>query len=190
ATIASAALSLAMARAYLAARKTADVVHVHVPNPWAVVLVLLFPPRGAIVVGAHAVSTRYGWLQAPHDWLMRALYRRSATIIASAKSNIRHLGLSEFQDNVQVMPYGISADRVGNGASSSAARPTVLFVGRLVYYKGLETLIDAAAHIEADIDVLGDGPLYGELAHRARTNGVADRVRFIRDADDDELRRR
>ncbi|MPZ12803.1 MAG: glycosyltransferase, partial [Kiloniellaceae bacterium] len=77
-TLASAPLSLAMARAYLAARKTADVVHVHVPNPWAVVLVLLFPPRGAIVVGAHAVSTRYGWLQAPHDWLMRALYRRSA----------------------------------------------------------------------------------------------------------------
>jgi glycosyltransferase involved in cell wall biosynthesis len=188
-TVASAPLSIAMASAYLSARRRADIVHVHVPNPWAVLLVLVFPPRGAIVVGAHAASTRYGVLQAPHDWLMRTLYRRSAAIMVSARSNVRHLGLDGHPGEIRVVPYGIDENRTAGDAERAADSRTVLFVGRLVYYKGLETLIDAAADIKADVVVLGDGPLHDDLVQRCHAAGVADRVRFVRDADDEELRR-
>lgn len=74
-TLASAPLSLAMVRKYGRVRATADVVHVHVPNPWAVLLVLLLRPAYAVVVSVHAASTRYRVLRRPHDALMRHLYR-------------------------------------------------------------------------------------------------------------------
>jgi len=190
ATIASSPLSVAMARAYLTSRNTADVVHVHVPNPWAVLLVLLFPPHGAIVVGAHAASTRYGLLRRPHDWLMRTLYRRAAAVVVSARSNVCHLGLAGYPGETRIVPYGIGTRRFAADTSTlKTVQPTVLFVGRLVYYKGLDTLIDAATHLNAEVVLLGDGPLYPELVERCVDVGVADRVRFVRDADDEELRR-
>ncbi len=121
AKVASAPLSLAMGRAYLASRKDADVVHVHVPNPWAVLLVLLFPPRGAVIVGAHAASTRYGPLQWPHDRLMRALYRRAAAVVVSARSNIAHLSLAGYGGEISVIPYGIGAGRFAENVDSTGA---------------------------------------------------------------------
>lgn len=189
AKVASAPLSLAMGRAYFAYRKDADVVHVHVPNPWAVLLVLLFPPRGAVIVGAHAASTRYGPLQRPHDRLMRALYRRAAAVVVSARANITHLGLAGHGGKISVIPYGIGADRFAENVDSRGASPTVLFVGRLVYYKGLDILIDAAAEVDAQFVVLGDGPLHDDLVRQRDARGHGGRIRFVRDADDEQLRR-
>lgn len=190
AKIASAPLSIAMWRAYLACRKTADVVHLHVPNPWAVLLVLMFPPRGRVIVGAHAASTRYGILQVPHDRLMRALYQRAAAVVVSARSNVRHLGLTEHRGEIRIVAYGISANRFAAIPDRRADHATVLFVGRLVYYKGVDVLIDAAVHLDASVVVLGDGPLHADLVRRRNANGLHSRVSFVRNADDEELRRR
>lgn len=189
AKIASAPLSIAMCRAYLGGRKAADIIHVHVPNPWAVLLVLVCPPHGRVIVSAHAASTRYGILQVPHDLLMRSLYQRAAAVVVSARSNIRHLGLDHHRGEIRIVPYGISADRFVHPADRRAESATVLFVGRLVYYKGVDILIDAAVHLDASVIVLGDGPLHADLVRRRNENGLDARIRFVRDADDEELRR-
>jgi rhamnosyl/mannosyltransferase len=60
----------------------------------------------------------------------------------------------------------------------------VLFVGRLVAYKGLETLLDAAPRIRGRIVVVGDGPLRGLLAGRIAREGLGDKV-FLAGAVDD-----
>jgi glycosyltransferase involved in cell wall biosynthesis len=56
------------------------------------------------------------------------------------------------------------------------------FVGRLVPYKGPDMLIEAAAPMLRDgrlvLDIVGDGPMMGDLRAQATGLGVADRVRF------------
>src|SRR5258707_1265976 len=58
--------------------------------------------------------------------------------------------------------------------------PLCVAAGRLVRKKGFEYLIDALALAPGIVlAIAGDGTLAGELQARARTAGVADRIRFL-----------
>ena len=58
-------------------------------------------------------------------------------------------------------------------------RPTLFFHGRLHPQKGLDVLIDALPHIEADVQIAGAGALEAELRQRAVTNRVAEKIEFL-----------
>jgi glycosyltransferase involved in cell wall biosynthesis len=55
-----------------------------------------------------------------------------------------------------------------------------VFVGRLEKQKGVDVLLDGFARLDpaAQLWIVGDGSLRGELEEKARTLGVLDRVRF------------
>ncbi|HSQ75442.1 MAG TPA: glycosyltransferase, partial [Bacteroidota bacterium] len=66
--------------------------------------------------------------------------------------------------------------------------PLVLFVGRLVYYKGLEYLVDAMARIpEGKLVIVGSGPLQDELERQIRSLRCADRITILPHLDSEEL---
>lgn len=193
--VASAPISLALLRAWWRARRSAEIVHVHLPNPWAALLVLAVPTRAPVVASVHAVSTRYGLLQRPHAALTHRILRRADSIIVSAQANAELFGLGAYRDKVTVVPYGIDPARIrppdqpGSQADNEVPADTrrVLFVGRLVYYKGLDTLLSAAPNIDAELIVLGDGPLYPQLHAQVTQRALIGKVRFVRDADDTAL---
>jgi rhamnosyl/mannosyltransferase len=58
---------------------------------------------------------------------------------------------------------------------------TVLFVGRLRYYKGLHVLLDAMPRVEGTLVLAGDGPERASLEAQARELGLAEKVRFLGD---------
>jgi rhamnosyl/mannosyltransferase len=57
--------------------------------------------------------------------------------------------------------------------------PRILFVGRLVYYKGLHVLIDAMTRCPGTLLVVGDGPLESDLRRQVAALGLDARVRFF-----------
>lgn len=124
-----------------------------------------------------------------HNALNRRLLDRAAAIIVSMPANADVPELAPHADKIVVIPFGIDPGRLASsGEQDCDARPIdVLFVGRLVYYKGLDTLIAAAAQIDAQVVLLGDGPLYARLRDSVSTCGLEGRVRFLRDADDAQL---
>jgi rhamnosyl/mannosyltransferase len=66
----------------------------------------------------------------------------------------------------------------------------VLFVGRLVYYKGLEYLIEAMVSLpELQLVISGRGPLEGRYRALTKKIGLEDRVHFLGLVDDEELQR-
>jgi rhamnosyl/mannosyltransferase len=93
------------------------------------------------------------------------------------------------------MPYFVDTDRldpsqVGNGELETLrARypgPVVLTVARLVYYKGLDVLIDTARSLQATVLIVGDGPLAGPLREMAR--GLTN-VEFVGEVSERDLLR-
>jgi rhamnosyl/mannosyltransferase len=99
-------------------------------------------------------------------------------------------------DKCRVVPYGIHVERfdatpemLARAAEfrSPHRRPIVLFVGRLVYYKGAEVLVRAMPDIDADVVLIGEGPLELELRELGRELGVAERLTFLTPMDDFDL---
>ncbi len=55
----------------------------------------------------------------------------------------------------------------------ASTRPIVLFVGRLVYYKGADVLVRAMRQYDADLVMIGTGPMEAELREFAVAHGIS-----------------
>ena len=94
---------------------------------------------------------------------------------------------------LKLIPPGV--DLPAAGPRERAERPTILTVARLRdRYKGHDVLIEALASIRAQVPaaelvVIGDGPLRGELEALADSAGVGGAVRFLGAVSDEERNR-
>ena len=92
--------------------------------------------------------------------------------------NARHLGALAPAADIHEIVMGVDAERFRRRTRHPGGR-TVIAVGRLVEKKGFADLIAAIALIEAELLLVGDGPLRAELERSARDLGVADRVTML-----------
>ena len=73
-----------------------------------------------------------------------------------------------------------AAARAAELRAEHAGRKIVLFVGRLVYYKGADVLVRAMADVDADLVIDRPRPARGRAARdRRRATAVADRITFL-----------
>lgn len=86
--------------------------------------------------------------------------------------------------------FGIDPEVFRPPGDLPSPRPfTVGFAGRLVKEKGILVLLHALAGLEADwrLDLVGDGPLRGELEREAARLGLGARVKFLGGAPSAEM---
>ncbi|HEX2190392.1 MAG TPA: glycosyltransferase [Longimicrobiaceae bacterium] len=164
----------------------ADVVHLHLPNPAAVVAYLASGHRGRLVVSYHSDVVRQRVLDAAFRPILRRLLDRADAIVAATPNYLRSSPtLARYRERCHVIPYGIplgAFERRDAEVAEIRARygpRIVLGVGRLVYYKGFEHLIEAMREVDGHLLIVGNGPLRGALQERARAAGVADRVTLL-----------
>lgn len=164
-----------------------DVVQVSLQNPMAVLAVLLARPAGRLVAWYHHDIVRQKGLGRAFAPLQAAFFRRADAIVATSREYAESSpALRGFQDKVHVIPLGIDEARLGlEGAEEPARRlrerfggPLIVFVGRLVYYKGLACLFEAMRGLDARLLVVGRGPLEAQLRASARRPGLDGRVFF------------
>jgi rhamnosyl/mannosyltransferase len=164
----------------------ADIVHLHLPNPAAVLAYLASGHRGRLVVSYHSDVVRQRFLAAAFEPFLQWLLRRAEAIIVATPNYLDSSpALARHRDRCIVIPYGVSdTEFQATDAEVAALRQRygdriVLGVGRLVYYKGFEHIIDAMTEIEGHLLIVGDGPLRPELEARAVARGISDRVTFL-----------
>ena len=88
-------------------------------------------------------------------------------------------------ERISVIPLGLDAPRT-EPRDAKGEEFTVLFVGQLRPYKGVETLVRAAKHIPAGrVVIVGDGPERQRLEQLAADRGATNVV-FRGSVDDDE----
>lgn len=173
-------------------RRRYDVVHFHFPHPMGVMSYLLGwrAHRHAVVVTYHSdVVKQVNLLKAYRPFMDRLLERADAILCTSPDYMKGSEALAPLQHKCHVVPYGIDtaqfepSDQVRREAAGIRARfrdrPIVLGVGRLIYYKGFEHAIRAMRDVDAELVLVGDGPLRAPLERLAREAGVAERVHFV-----------
>ena len=181
---------------------TADLVHAH---DWLVAFAARTLKRACrlpLVATIHA--TEYGRNGGLHTDLQRYIhsaewmlgYEAARVIVCSEfmRQEVQRV-LTLPKDKVRVIGNGINPERLALPAAARAGlaafRATlaaeheqiVLFVGRMVREKGIETLVEAMPRVLAAVPtvrfVLVGGPHDGGTVERAARLGMADRVRYM-----------
>jgi glycosyltransferase involved in cell wall biosynthesis len=166
-----------------------DIIHLHLPNPTGVLAVLASGYRGRVVVTWHSDIVRQRRLARLYRPVERILLNRCPTIIASSPAYIASSPvLREHADRCLSIPFGIDAERFDvRHVDQSLLRDLrqrhgprmILSVGRLVYYKGIQFLIQAMAKVDAKLVIIGEGPMRPALEQEVAALGIADRVTFL-----------
>jgi glycosyltransferase involved in cell wall biosynthesis len=164
----------------------ADIVHLHLPNPMAVLAYLASGHRGRLVVTYHSDTVRQRVLGALFEpFLHQALGRCSAIIATSPDYKRTSSVLARYPDRCHVVPYGIALDQFERRDSTAVdmlrrqyGERLIISVGRLVYYKGFEYLIRAMAQVRGKLLIIGDGPLRNSLQQLALELGLTEKIVF------------
>jgi rhamnosyl/mannosyltransferase len=169
----------------------ADVVHMHLPNPAAVMAYLASGHRGRLVVSWHSDVVRQKVLNAAFQPILRRLLDRADAIVAATPNYVASSPtLARYRDRTHVIPYGIPVggfERPGDAVAALRERfgeRMVLGVGRLVYYKGFEHLVEAMRAVDGHLVIVGTGPLRRPLEERVRALGLEGRVTLVGGVDD------
>jgi rhamnosyl/mannosyltransferase len=165
----------------------ADIVHMHLPNPIAMCALLASRLRVRLVASWHSDIVRQKILNRVFEPIQHKFLGRCGAVVATSPMYVESSPmLSAYEARCKVIPYGIHAESFQIIDRAAVARirarygkRIVLTVGRLVYYKGIEYLIRAIKEVDANLIVIGNGPLLGRLGREAQIHGVADRVFFL-----------
>lgn len=177
-------------------RLDADLLHFHFPYPWGEAAALLSRSRRPYVVTYHMDIVRQRWLGAAYRPLASRFLAGAARIITfSRELRQSSPALAPFRHKTEVIPGGVDIARWSTPRPESAAlrarwsrgKPIALFVGRMVYYKGLEHLVRALPEVDVTLVLVGTGPLRARLEQLARELGVRERVVFAGVLSDDAL---
>jgi glycosyltransferase involved in cell wall biosynthesis len=122
--------------------------------------------------------------------LLRRVLSQADAVIAATPSYLESSPwLQPVRHKCVIMPYGIDTRYFSPGPKEPRAALQLLFVGRLRYYKGLDTLLQALPDVpEAQLTVVGEGQMEAKWRHLSRNSGLDGRVRFAGSPADGALR--
>jgi glycosyltransferase involved in cell wall biosynthesis len=170
----------------------ADVIHLHLPNPIAILAYLASGHKGLLVVTYHSDIIRQRLLRGAFQPILRRALDRCKALIATSPNYVESSPvLSAYRERCRVIPHGILVERFQRCDSVVVSKirerygpRIVVSVGRLIYYKGIEYLIRAMARVKGRLLIVGDGPLRARLEQEAQAHGVGQRVVFLGEIQD------
>jgi glycosyltransferase involved in cell wall biosynthesis len=173
----------------------ADLIHVHLPNPTAVLAYMASGSRRKLVVTYHSDTVRQTLLGTAFEPILDRFLEQSAAIIVTSPNYLETSRvLARHRDRCHVIPYGIPLQQFEtcdpaaiDGVRQKFGERLLLGVGRLVYYKGFEYLIEAMSSVKGKLLLVGTGPLLKKLQAHAAARGVSDRVVFLGEIQNEDV---
>jgi glycosyltransferase involved in cell wall biosynthesis len=176
---------------------SADLLHMHHPNPTGDAALLLSGFHGPVVMTYHSDVVRQRQLMRLYGPLQERTMRRCDVIMPTSPNYIESSEwLQRHRDRCTVLPLGIDLSRFSMTADVEAAAarvrarypgPIVIFVGRLRYYKGLHFLVEAMRNVNATLLLGGTGPEQDRLAQQIRDLNLEERVHMLGDLSEEQL---
>lgn len=198
--ISSAPISPAMFAWARRLKRAFDIVHLHFPYPLGEMAHLFSGSRAKTVITYHSDIVRQKVLRVVYRPFLWRVLRRADRILATSPRYIETSPyLSCLRDKCVVVPLGTQVERFADVDPARAANlrsqlsnnppnRLILSVGRLRYYKGLDTMIRALPALPTvRYIIIGTGPMEAEWRALAESLGVADRVVFAGEVPNAEL---
>ncbi len=157
----------------------------------------LFGERVAVIARPAGIA----WVQPQYNFLVKSVLFFLETIAYKLADAVVFLSPQEreqFEKKMGFLPKrvalistGVNTARFKRATGERARKQlglrgkTIVFVGRLIQVKGLEYLIKALPRVRgnAQLVILGDGPLRAELERLARELGVEKKIFFVKRGD-------
>ena len=160
--------------------RNADVLHVHAPNILAALVSIFMPKYIKVVVQWHADIVDKGLIGHLVRPLERAMLKRADEVVCTTPVYAAEsIALQPFLHKISTVPLGIH--ETPPSVCPNSLGDYVLFVGRLVPYKGLSVLLDAIPHVDKSVRfvLVGEGPEEQPLREQATRLGINDKVMFM-----------
>ena len=187
-----------------------DIIHFHMPFPLGDAAYFLSGFKGKIIVWWHSDIIRQKSLMRVYKPLMDKFLKRADCIIVATEGHINGSKyLAPYRSKCVIIPFGIDIRAITTvprqiskqipelvpGQNSSQITSgvnkvkKVLFIGRLIYYKGVDILLNAFSSVHgAQLYLAGDGPLRAQLEKQAKDLGIAKDVIFTGHVDNEQLK--
>lgn len=169
----------------------ADVINYHFPWPFMDLVHMMIPSGKPTIVTYHSDVVKQRLLLPLYRPIMHR-FLSSVTHIVATSPNYLHSSrvLGKYRDKTHVIPIGLdeadyprASHKLKASWSARFAKPFFLFVGVLRYYKGLHTLLEAAKSVDADIVIVGVGPMESELKFQVIRSNLSN-LHFLGMVDD------
>ena len=175
--------------------KEADLIHVHSPNPLAELICLLIPKEKPVVVTYHSDVVRQKLLVPFYAPILKRFLNRVRKVFVATQNHIDHSQfLPHYKAKCEIIPFGIKDEKFEctHEIIEATAKvrqdhgPYILFVGRLVGYKGIDVLINSAQNFDYKIVIVGQGPEENNLKKLTHKLGLEKQITFLGHVDSKE----
>lgn len=166
-----------------------SIIHVHLPNPTAIMAILHVRFKGKIIVHWHSDIIRQKIAKFFFNPFQKRLLKMASTIVVTSQNYLEGSDdLKPFRNKVQIVPIGIDHQEFPKNPNLSdrirrkfAGKKVVFALGRHIYYKNFSTLIDAVKTFDENTILLlgGEGELSSELKNQVIKNSLEDNVVFL-----------
>ncbi len=171
-------LSLSFLWKFRRMAKQADVVEIHTPFPLGDLACLLSGYKGRVVIAWHSDVVKQKKLLKLYKPLLMRFLKRADAIIAATPGHVDSSPfLSQFREKCHIIPYALETEDYETAVrlpilTEKLQRPgsvKLFFAGRLVYYKGVDVLLEAFRQVHGcELFLCGMGPLEAELREKAQ----------------------
>jgi len=180
-----------------------DIIHLHMPFPLGDLACLLSGFKGKLILYWHSDVVRQKKMMLLYKPLMNWTLKRADAIAVATQGNINGSPyIKRYEKKCVLIPFGLrkeweeKSDRYWisqlDHKGDINEKLHLLFIGRLVYYKGCDILINAMAKLKElpiDLTIIGSGAMEEELKKRTIQLGLGEKVNFKGRVSDEEMER-
>lgn len=195
--VASTYLSSSMIGQLKKIKEQYDIVHIHHPDPMACLALYLSGFKGKVICHWHSDIVRQQTILKFYKPLQTWMLKRASFIAGTSPVYLSYSPyLQPYKEKLKLVPIGIPpVNKTINVATLSKiqkmtkGRKLVFSLGRLIYYKGYQYLIEAAKYLNDDICVIigGKGPLKDEFEQTIVSNDLQGKVFLVGRIEDEDL---
>lgn len=190
AKVRSTPISVGMLKTFIDIVEDYDIIHIHSPNPMAEILSIF--QKKPVVVHWHSDIVEQKFLYKLYRPIQRVYLKKSSKIIVTSPQYLQSsTQIKAYLDKSTCIPLGINPNRLVASINPDInekvikalkeGKKIILFVGRLVKYKGVEYLIEASKYVDDDVVIViaGYGPLWEKLNEKVIRDGLTERVLLV-----------